>query len=215
MAKIIKTITVANTTLDIYDGPIGVSCSGGADSTILLYHLMKHTPGKIHIFITGNNQRDRRNVIVACNVIEKCIQLTGNSNIEQHISYCEIQTKDELFQKLRFYKDHDVIDILYTGVTMNPPKEVTDDFTLNGESDRDGTKGLYHYNNVVYTPWMKIDKREIAEMYKEEELDELFTMTRSCEWDIDILGDVSDPGLGHCGECWWCEERKWAFGKLN
>ena len=41
--------------LKIYDGPIGIMVSGGVDSAILLYYLMKHTKDTIHIYTTGSN----------------------------------------------------------------------------------------------------------------------------------------------------------------
>ena len=44
-----KSIDCARTNLDIYDGSIGIMVSGGADSAILLYYLMKHCTDKIHI----------------------------------------------------------------------------------------------------------------------------------------------------------------------
>jgi 7-cyano-7-deazaguanine synthase in queuosine biosynthesis len=36
---------------------------------------------------------------------------------------------------------------------------------------------------------------------------ELFPFTRSCETDAHTTG--------HCGHCWWCKERLWAFGYLE
>jgi 7-cyano-7-deazaguanine synthase in queuosine biosynthesis len=44
-------------------------------------------------------------------------------------------------------------------------------------------------------------------------MDTVFPLTRSCEWTSKIT-EVADPGTNHCGVCWWCEERKWGFGKL-
>jgi 7-cyano-7-deazaguanine synthase in queuosine biosynthesis len=35
----------------------------------------------------------------------------------------------------------------------------------------------------------------------------IFPITRSCEsWTNDFSK--------HCGECWWCKEREWGFGRL-
>lgn len=34
---------------------------------------------------------------------------------------------------------------------------------------------------------------------------ELYALTISCE-------SLTDPDPIHCGDCWWCEERKWGFG---
>ncbi len=220
MKKIIDSISPAGVNLDIYEGPIGVSCSGGADSSILLYHLMREVTDKIYIFSTGNNQRSRYNVTAATRVVEKLIQLTGNSNIEHHISYCEIQTREELFPKLAFYLDNNITNIIYTGITSNPPKEVTDTFKLEiTENNRaPGEKDLLHRDGTFYTPWFNVDKRKIAEMYKEADLlDVLYPLTRSCEYDptSSFFDDIEDPGMGHCGSCWWCEERNWAFGRLQ
>ena len=74
----LNNITVANTTLNIYEGPIGVSCSGGADSSLLLYLLMKYSSDKLHIFTTGNNDRNRYNVIVANNIVHNIKVLCYN-----------------------------------------------------------------------------------------------------------------------------------------
>jgi 7-cyano-7-deazaguanine synthase in queuosine biosynthesis len=219
----IDSIFPAGVNLDIYEGPIGVSCSGGADSSILLYYLMREVEQKIYICTTGNNQRNRYNVTGASRVVEKLIQLTGNSNIEHHISYCEVQTSEELFPKLATYFKNNTVNIFYTGITSNPPVEVTDKFKLKiTEHDRSEKKKdlLIQIPNVglAYTPWANVDKRKIAEMYKEANLlEELFPLTRSCEYDptSSFFDKVEDPGMGHCGSCWWCEERQWAFGRLE
>lgn len=214
-------ISTAGVNLDIYSGPIGISCSGGADSAILLYHLMREKEDKIYIFTTGNNRRNRYNIQAAVRVVEKCVQLTGNSNIEHHISYCEEQTKQSLFPKLEFYLTHDLVDIIYTGITENPPVEVADTFSLSiTETTRNPgiEKPYLHYDDRFYTPLVNVNKYVIAEMYKEADvINELFPLTRSCEYDPinDYFVDIEDPGLGHCGKCWWCEEREWAFGRLE
>lgn len=214
-------ISPAGVNLDIHSGPIGVSCSGGADSSILLYHLMREKEDKIHIFTTGNNQRSRYNVTCATAVVEKIIQLTGNTNIEHHISYCEVQSRETLFPKLKVYLDSKTTGIIYTGITANPPKDITDTFKLPvSQTNRSPEDKHPHMqrNNTFYTPWVNVNKLKIAEMYKESNLlDALYPITRSCEYDPtnNYFNDIEDPATGHCGECWWCEERKWAFGRLE
>ncbi len=86
---VIKSIDCAGTNLDIYDGNIGVMVSGGVDSAILLYYLMKHSNETIHIYTLASNLKYRRNAIIAPRVVEKCIELTGNINVVHHISYNE------------------------------------------------------------------------------------------------------------------------------
>jgi tRNA(Ile)-lysidine synthase TilS/MesJ len=51
-----KTIQIGNLPIDIHDGAICISMSGGADSSILFYILMKYAPGPIHVFSCGNEQ---------------------------------------------------------------------------------------------------------------------------------------------------------------
>ena len=207
-----KSIDFCGITVDIYD-KIGISHSGGVDSTLLLYILMSVSKNTIHIFTTGNNQRGRKNVETSVKVVEWLINETGNSNIEHHISYTDVQSTMTLFPKLGKYKKQGLIDVVYTGITANPPAEVCADFTLpitennrNPEVERPTKFGFF------YTPFTNIDKRKIAEVYQDLELDDLFNITRSCEFDPTI--DPFDPGMGHCGRCWWCQEREWAFGGL-
>lgn len=213
-----KTIKCAGVDLNIYDGPVGITVSGGADSAILLYYLMKHAEDTIHIFSLGNNQRYRRNVNVALQIVETCITLTKNSNVEHHIRYCDVQTHDEVFHMPKQFVEDKRVKVVYNGTTCNPPKEVTDTFKLpvSRPRDPDVKHDVLSFGGVAYTPFANIDKKVIADMYREEMLDVLFKMTRSCEYDptSNFFENIKDPGLAHCGHCWWCEERKWAFGRV-
>jgi hypothetical protein len=60
---------------------------------------MSNTKDLIHIFTMANNERGRANAIVSSRVIEKIIQLTGNSNIEHHIRYVNKQTPENVAEK--------------------------------------------------------------------------------------------------------------------
>ena len=131
MLEVIKTISIDNVSVDIYSGPIAINCSGGADSSSLLYLLMKYkTDDVIHIFTAGSHNKKRRNPKVVVNVIDRCIELTGNSNIQHHISFCDsLQFKTAADIALGEYVDTGKANILYTGITKNPPTEVTDGFS--------------------------------------------------------------------------------------
>ncbi|MCH2541987.1 MAG: hypothetical protein MKZ97_01505 [Alphaproteobacteria bacterium] len=212
MNLIKKELNLSGVNLKIYEGPIGISCSGGADSSLLLYFLMKYSNDKIYILSTGNKARQFKNVTTTNNVIQKCIELTGNINIEHHSTFCDHQTLSNIFDKLDYYRKNKLINIFYTGITANPPKSITDTFIEEvTEVDRNPTimKDVLRNNNKAYTPWINIDKKKLAQIYKEYNLiDSLFVYTRSCEWEAQ---NVKDPKLGHCGICWWCQERAWGF----
>jgi hypothetical protein len=173
---------------------------------------MKYSNDKIYILSTGNKARQFKNVTTTNNVIQKCIELTGNINIEHHSTFCDHQTLSNIFDKLDYYRKNKLINIFYTGITANPPKSITDTFIEEvTEVDRNPTimKDVLRNNNKAYTPWINIDKKKLAQIYKEYNLiDSLFVYTRSCEWEAQ---NVKDPKLGHCGICWWCQERAWGF----
>ena len=221
-----KSISISGVNLDIYQGPFGISASGGADSSILLYFLMRESKEKIYIFTTGNNQKGRLNVECSVRVIEQLIKITGNSNIEHHISYAEKQDRPAVFsEKMNFYFDNNLINLVYTGVTRFPPEEIIKEWTDPGSSNlqmRTGElKPFLHKNwqdltGTLYTPWINVDKSKIYEIYQQEGLlDTLFPLTRSCEFIPENTDKSKDLGDGHCGECFWCKERQWAFGRLS
>jgi 7-cyano-7-deazaguanine synthase in queuosine biosynthesis len=213
-----KSIDCARTNLDIYDGSIGIMVSGGADSAILLYYLMKHCTDKIHIYSQGSNLKYRRNAIIAPRVVEKCIELTGNINVVHHISYNEIANDSSMIDEPQAVVNNGLINMVYDGTTMNPPNDIATKFVPDFEFDYtrndSGNNELFYSDNDFYMPWANTDKQGIANMYRVENLmDSLFPVTRSCEYDptCDYFDETDDPQLEHCGECWWCKEREWGF----
>ena len=213
-----KSISCAGTDLQIFDKSVGVLVSGGVDSAILLYYLMKHSTSTIHIYSQGFNAKYRRNTIIAPRVVEKCIQLTDNINVVHHINYKDVGTSTSITEAPWIALEEGLINTLVIGTTMNPPDDIASSFTpeLEYETTRQptGNNELFIQSGKIYYPWANTDKRGIAEMYKEENLiDSLFPITRSCEYDptCDYFDNIKDPELEHCGECWWCKEREWGF----
>jgi hypothetical protein len=213
-----KTITVAGVNIDIHNGPIAISASGGADSSILLYLLMKHATDTVHVISCADELLPNKLAPQVCTgVIQRCIELTGNRNVRQHTFFIKEKSYETwLLDTRKIAKE---IGILYTGVTLFPSDEELKLFTEYGD-DYPLIKEVHSYRNPkkkqatyldrdrFYTPLSNINKKKIYEMYIEEGvLDSLYPVTRSCE----------SPTLtsGHCGHCWWCDERKWAFGRLE
>ena len=141
-----KTIAFDDFTIDIHDGPIGVVLSGGADSSLLFYILMKYAPGPIHVFSCANGKTNNREPYGALNVINRCMEL--------------IDRKDIFFYS--YWEDHKLIDnvirpsvvksanvnIIYGGFTKPPPKDAIVDFdttTTFGSVEVPGKTSLYYY----------------------------------------------------------------------
>jgi 7-cyano-7-deazaguanine synthase in queuosine biosynthesis len=201
-----KTVSIAGVAINIHNGPVGISCSGGADSSLLLYVLLKHSTSPIHVFTCASEFKNYSSVTTTTSVIKKCIELTNNKNIFHHIHYVTEQNTENLFYQNQF----DNITVLYTGITANPPFEVQEQFTepsLENQERSPVVTRTEYTQGPVYMPFTNVNKQTIAKMYTELGLtDSLYPVTRSCE--------STTLTQGHCGQCWWCQERNWGFGKL-
>ena len=201
-------------TLDVPDNDqdiIGISCSGGADSSILLYILAKFLKNKIHVFTVSNRLKHHSNVLPAAEVVKKCIELTENYNIVHHIEYTETFIRDEFVSELVDKVNSGLVSKIYTGTTALPPVSDMLKFTINLDHEvlvrrlYGNERPNYSHENLAYHPFTNIHKKDIKRLYEHFGLlDILFPLTRSCE-SLTISS-------GHCGECWWCQERQWAFG---
>lgn len=197
----------------VCDEPIGVLVSGGADSALLLYLLLSKYKSRVHIFSTSTGPR-RIDIKHCIDVVRKCSELTGNYNHRQHINYTEGYAGHALFDTAYEFVEEERIRWLFTGITKNPPLDVQaqwdakqPDIALEGRGPDEIRDPFRHSAHRKIYPWTNLDKSDIAKLYQKYGLeDELFPLTRSC-----VNVDIHDR---HCGECWWCNERKWAFGKL-
>lgn len=209
-------IKLKNTNIDIPDVPIGVTCSGGADSSLLLYILMKYSTQPIHIFSGAFGVKKRSVINHTPAIIDKCIELTGKNDVFQHIVFCQEENQDEIIKLAKKYLDIGQVQIVFTGVTSVPPDSVTSEFT-----DQAAMTFIYKERNPniikpiwqgakkrFYTPFINFNKQDIADLYSQYGiLDSLFPLTRSCENKTSFVG--------HCGNCWWCQERFWAFNRYQ
>jgi 7-cyano-7-deazaguanine synthase in queuosine biosynthesis len=210
-----KTIQINNLDFDLHDGPVGIAHSGGADSAIMLYVLMKYITGPIHVYTCANSLKQRVNPRIALDVIGKLLDITDRRDVYHHTFFTKRQTFNTLFDPLNEFVKAGHVNMMYTAGTALPPDSVLWDKTVfssdNGLYDKRNPnikKPVYNgATKQFYGPWWNMDKKFVKEVYDQFGMTEiLYPITRSCE----------EPTLtsGHCGKCWWCEERIWAFGKL-
>ncbi len=225
------------------DGPIGVGLSGGADSAVLLYILMSNVSHTIHIYNMSSSKRRQAFGRHVDAVIETCSKLTGNTNYVVHKTLVEPDESVEFYIKmLTEALDKKEIDMVYLGITKFPPKEVFLNFPCqqpewhNDFRSDEVEHPLFGFNIPVdkaeefgescpltidgaptdslrldtraYIPLFNHNKKDIAKLYRFFDIEQsLLPVTRSCENDDHITS--------HCGNCWWCHERIWAFGSLG
>jgi len=188
--------------------PVGVLCSGGADSSLVLYLLMQYSNQPIHILTMANKKKHFTNVQVLNNVLTWCIKKTGNLDIHHSVEYVYEQTNKQLEKFTIPYLKK--CKTLYIGDTCYPDSKTNQQFAIetgdNFQSmkDRDPDQNRPTKVGPIYVPFTNYDKKKIAELYKYLEIEDLFYLTRSCE-------SLEYIGTKHCGKCWWCKEREWAF----
>lgn len=208
-----KTVALGPYSIDIHNRA-GVVVSGGADSSILLYIMMKYSTTPLTVYTLASKEKFRSAARVSSNVIDKCMELTGQTTVYHKLIYVDRQNNDLLFEQASQDLRNNQIKIIYTGLTKLPPLPVLEGFKNTVDNyimeERNPNKQYNEYtvNNKCYMPFYNLDKRQIFEIYQQFDLvDDLFPITRSCE--------SLRQSTGHCGECWWCEERQWAFGRLE
>lgn len=101
--------------------------------------------------------------------------------------------------------------LLVDGITKNPPIKVmkkNNVFFDKAEKRRNYTKIQAQLDKGIYKPFINVDKKFVADIYKQHNLLEtLYPLTNSC------VGSEKDTN-GHtedCHDCFWCYEKGWAF----
>jgi tRNA(Ile)-lysidine synthase TilS/MesJ len=207
-------ITINDVSIPLFDSKVGLSMSGGADSSLLLYILLSNKKETLEVFTLASDLKGRTSAKIAANVIDKCIELTGNNKVNHHVVYVDMQNDEELFRLPHEMLSENKISMMYTAITANPPKEIADNFLTPIENSEHAKRDPAVYrpiiNGNVCRPFFNIDKIKIAEMYESLGLlYTLFPLSRSCE-----LKNPPSNFLGHCDNCWWCKERFWGFKRL-
>jgi len=217
---------------------IGVNCSGGADSAILLYMICDYIQqndidATVSVMTCANDNKNRWNARKAASVINYTINKLKFNSIDMHYIYYRDRQDIKYFHEVeaKLFADGR-IDLLVAGITANPKVTaiVEDsngnmiDLSHNALVERNSNQApqwtTSTNGNKFYTPFINVDKRFVASMYSEYNVMDMLDLTRSCE------ATPQPPGLVHtveydpnfenqpCGKCWWCLERKWAFGHL-
>lgn len=197
---------------------LGISISGGADSALMTYLLFDHIsknnlPHEIY-FVSGViKSKGKWKKLFIEEIVEFMRDRYPTVIVKKH----DIVFVDELQEMFDVEKDmlkNGVVDIFLNATTKNPPYEdlVKHDMLDGRLLDRD-EKYRENWRNelggTVYKPFINVNKKFISQCYKDLGLlDDLFNMTISCEKRLGENNFDETP----CKKCWWCKEKKWAFG---
>jgi 7-cyano-7-deazaguanine synthase in queuosine biosynthesis len=184
---------------------VSVIVSGGADSAILLYLLLKQQKHTVHITTLTNKEKFYRNAIPAANVVNFCVNSTGNNNITHKFLYADAQNDNAFTNMIQSMETR----IKIMGLTDVPTPDSNLEIPVLPANDiRNSPAPRELWRGEMYFPFANLNKKDIANLYIEHNLlEKLFPITTSCE----SLDNVTE----HCGKCWWCKERQWAFNRLS
>lgn len=206
---------------------LGIWLSGGADSSLLCYLLAKHIKeNNLDFKLQPVTVLKREGDTAHINVLNFIKQDLNCEDLFLDIIVHKPTTKQEYDDSFSNLRDSHVMEgrynYIYSGINQSPDIEAYSNgwkMTPEVQNIRGSmiTKlkvlcGVIELDGVDYElgdirPFVNLDKKEIANLYKENNLlDSLFPLTNSC--------GGHGPANTHCEKCWNCRERFWAFGKF-
>ena len=213
--------------LDTFEN-IGINLSAGTDSALLMFftcrELEKKNSNQKIIPITGVHNLRPNNIWNAEEIVLLFKEWFPTVKWGEH--QIDRYDKDNQKDKTRKHLEHEnklwnnkIINVLFHGRTANPPKEEAEKHNLmfQRETRRDietNTREVFFKSSSrsFYCPFEFVNKKFVSDMYHRYNLmDELFPITASCVAYAKKTNHFSEP----CKECWWCREKKWAFGMYD
>ena len=215
----------------IKSGNIGIKLSGGADSAIIYYALCEKykTNNNVNIIpITLDTNVKFWYSYCAKKIIAKVGELTGKYPLE-HISDKVIHSEENYIngqESLREMTENKYNTVeFYSGLTYNPDiiamilyfkknhtkLELDWKTLMTSINRRDKSRDQKKIKPTATHHQPLIDKIDCFETYKKYGvIDSLYPVTFSCE--NPYKQKLSN--LKHCGHCFFCLERYFAFGKI-
>ena len=197
---------------------IGISMSGGTDSSMLLILLCEEFKNNnITIWPAVGEDVNRASCIgVVSKVVEIVRKKYPTVDIKDPIVYPFDKLKNpDLQYKVDQQKHYEATncEVFCLAPTQQPPHiEMT---IGNGPTLRTRTDNFVDeaskrkWGNISYRPFIGINKKMIAHFYELFDTEmEIFPLTVSC---VDMMKDNLVP----CKHCAWCREKKWAFGSYD
>lgn len=201
---------------------IWVSLSGGVDSALLMYLIVQHlytnnSTAKVTPWCLVDLERPGNDLDA-----QKIIDCIYNMYPYQHIqpmqggSFRKPPGGDKVKLSMPFWEnmaatgEYDMFtSALSASPTIDQMKSIEgfyESFLLLTSEDRNPAnekQEFYDSKIAAWFPFINIDKKAIANKYEEQDLMfSLFPLTKSCV----------DREFTPCKKCFWCHEKKWAFG---
>ena len=210
---------------------IGISLSGGADSALLAYFIMENTSADIYFTTQIRMWKTRpwqeyvaRDVVHWFrrryqNRIEHLTNFVPPEMEEPNTTYItdeygKLKPGNRII--LRAHNEYVVhkykLNAWYAGVNLNPQEPLE-----GAPVDRNTaiiSPVLILMGIPVHHPFVNVQKDWIVRRYIENNINDLFNITRSCEGEFKNLNYTNYTPyqtVPTCGTCFWCLEREWGI----
>ena len=210
---------------------IGISLSGGADSALLAYLILKDTNADIYFTTQIRMWKTRPwQRYVAKGVVE-----WFRNRFDNRIEHIEGFIPPELEEPtsplitdeygaakpgnriiLRAHNEYLIhthnLDAWFAAVNQNPNIDIPG--ALPERNNGVLPLHMKHMEVDICHPFVYTTKDWIIKQYYENNIEDLLNITRSCEGEFSELNyKTYTPGqfVTICNECFWCKERAWAI----
>lgn len=176
--------------------------SGGLDSALLLYLLLRADKNiNIQPFTIAKADGSYLYVREILNYFENQfnIKLAETVIVGDPTAHHTAQSKTAVVEILEKHQD---VDYIYFATNQNP----VNDFDYSNYPDGSfPDRVLESPHPKILMPFIKMYKDEILKLAFDYGQEKLLNLTHSC----------TEQKTGRCGQCFQCNEREWAFRKLN
>ena len=210
---------------------IGISLSGGADSALLAYFIMENTSADIYFttqirmwktkpwqeyvaqdVVHWFRRRYQNRIEHLTNFVPPEMEEPNTTYITDE--YGKLKPGNRII--LRAHNEYVVhkykLNAWYAGVNLNPQEPLE-----GAPVDRNTaiiSPVLIHMGIPVHHPFVNVQKDWIVRRYIENNINDLFSITRSCEGEFKNLNYTNYTPyqtVPTCGTCFWCLEREWGI----
>jgi len=181
---------------------LGITISGGLDSTILSYLIFKEleltnrTDCQVNLFTIIKNDGS---TFYAARIVNELKKLFPNQKFlyTNNCSNGDVWDGRGSVGIILIYSKN-IVDILYTGVNRQVNQEI--------KKFKNNLKIYYQDENEWYkAPFLNMKKPNMLDLYYQLGVEFLIPYTHTCTVNT----------LGKCNNCYSCEEREWAFNELG
>lgn len=189
-----------------------VYLSGGLDSALVLFLIGTYLPNSKLVLVTAcHSHMKHYNKPFVKNIVSWFTNRFANNIVEHKFIYYKDRVESQSRKQTTFdevVREYNA-DGSFVGMTLNPA--IDDLMTDDNRDKRRDVKNVWKRDLSVqfgkkfisYQPINDIDKKGVANLYEQYNLDELAEITISCE----SLTEVKP-----CKTCWWCREKYYGFG---